>query len=171
MDTDFTLFDPEKHTSSDIPDAPGNYLICLKQGRKLPDIGIEYNAETFRGCQVVYTGISKKSLRQRDFRQHFTGNAGRSTLRKSLGSLFGYSKIPRDKDPDTGKTKFGADDEQSLSVWMESNLILYYRQDDSPEKHEDELIKKFNPPLNLSKNTNVKNLGYRKKLSALRNKK
>ena len=44
-------------------------------------------------------GISTVSIRKRDYQQHFIGNnAGKSTLRKSLGSLMGFPKIPRDKN-------------------------------------------------------------------------
>ena len=168
----FTLFDPKKHFSNDIPDNPGNYIVCLKTGSNLPSIGIEYEMKTFQNLNVIYTGIAGKSLRKRDYRQHFMGNnAGSSTLRKSLGSLFGYPKIARDKDPTNGKTKFNENDEIKLSEWMKSNLLLYYKSNLNPHKLEDELIKKFNPPLNLSKNKNTENLNYRKILSELRSKK
>ena len=106
-----------------------------------------------------------------DYKQHFTGNnAGSSRLRKSLGSLFEYPKIARDKDPNTGNTKFNEIDEKQLSEWMKSNLVLFFLSNMNPYKLEDELIKKFNPPLNLSKNKNTVNLEFRKKLSELRRK-
>jgi hypothetical protein len=89
-------------------------------------------------------------------------------LRKSLGSLFGYKKIPRDRDPSNGKTKFQLNDELKLSNWMRSNLILYYAVSSNPDKHELDLINKYNPPLNLSKNHNEINRGYRYNLSILR---
>ena len=57
--------------------------------------------------------LVKKSLKKRDYKQHFAGNnSGGSTLRKSLGSLMGLKKIPRDKNnPFNGKTKFSETDE------------------------------------------------------------
>ena len=169
---EFTLFEPEKHDSEDIPDNPGNYIVCLKIGSFLPDIGISYKMKTYQGLNVIYTGIAGKSLRKRDYRQHFTGNnAGSSTLRKSLGSMFGYSKIARDKDPSNGKTKFKETDEIKLSKWMQSKLVLYFKSNLNPDDLEDELIRELNPPLNLSKNTNIINQGFRKKLSELRRKK
>lgn len=168
----FTLFDPKIHDSNDIPDNPGNYIVCLNEGSKLPSIGIECQMKSFQNLNVIYTGIAGKSLRKRDYRQHFTGNnAGSSTLRKSLGSLFGYPKIARDKDPTNGKTKFKENDEIKLSEWMKRNLVIYYKSNLNPDKLEDELIKEYNPPLNLSKNKNIKNLNYRKRLSQLRRKK
>lgn len=166
---EFRLFDPQKNNSGDLPDNPGNYIVCLKKGAKLPDIGEPYVMESYKNLKVIYTGISGSSLRKRDYRQHFMGNnAGRSTLRKSLGSMFGYPKIPRDRDPNTGKTKFGEIDEAKLSEWMHSNLVLFFMSNPEPNTLEDELIKKFNPPLNLSKNKSSINKSFRKRLSGLR---
>ena len=168
----FILFDPNKHSSNHIPDNPGNYIICLKKGSKLPDIGVNYEMKTFERLNVIYTGIAGKSLRKRDYRQHFTGNnAGSSTLRKSLGSMFGFPKIARDKDPDNGKTKFKERDEIQLSEWMQSNLVLYFKRNLNPDDIENDLISELNPPLNLSKNKNIVNREFRNKLSELRNKK
>lgn len=168
----FILFDPSKHSSNDIPDNPGNYIVCMKEGKKLPNIGVDYTMKKYHGLNVIYTGIAGKSLRKRDYRQHFTGNnSGSSTLRKSIGSLFGFPKIPRDKDPNNGKTKFKELDEIRLSEWMQSNLILFYKSNLNPETLENELIDELNPPLNLSKNRNIINKEFRSKLSDLRSKK
>jgi hypothetical protein len=169
---EFTLFDPMKNSSTDIPDVAGNYIVCLKMGSNLPDIGIEHSMKTYQNLQVIYTGIAGKSLRKRDYRQHFTGNnAGSSTLRKSIGSLFDYPKIPRDRDPSNGKTKFTVSDEIRLSDWMESNLVLFFKINTNPNELEDQLIAELNPPLNISKNKNLENKDYRSKLSQLRSRK
>ena len=169
---EFELFAPEKHDYEHIPDNPGNYIVCLKKGSKLPDIGESCSMKTYHELNVIYTGIAGKSLRKRDYRQHFTGNnAGSSTLRKSLGSMFGYSKIARDKDPSNGKTKFKETDEIKLSKWMNSNLVLYFKSNLHPDNLEDELILEQNPPLNLSKTSNTITRKFREKLSELRSKK
>jgi hypothetical protein len=169
---EFEFFDPEKHDYEHISDNPGNYIVCLKKGSKLPDIGELCTMKTYHELNVIYTGIAGKSLRKRDYRQHFTGNnAGSSTLRKSLGSMFGYSKIARDKDPRNGKTKFNKTDEIKLSEWMQYNLVLYFKSNLHPDNFEDELIIELNPPLNLNKNSNIINQKFREKLSELRSKK
>lgn len=169
---EFELFDPEKHLSEHIPDNPGNYIVCLKKGSKLPDIGESCTMITYQELNVIYTGIAGKSLRKRDYKQHFTGNnAGSSTLRKSLGSMFGYAKIARDKDPSKGKTKFKETDETKLSEWMQSNLVLYFKSNLHPYDSENELIHELNPPLNLSKNSNIINQKFRARLSELRSEK
>ena len=133
METTFKLFNPQTMKASDLPDCPGNYLVVLaNESSRLPDVGIEpvYTKTEHNGMyyDVIYTGISTDSLRKRDYKQHFTGNnAGVSTLRKSLGSLMGMKKIPRDAGkPENGKTKFSENDEICLSNWMVLflNIIL-----------------------------------------------
>ncbi len=175
---EFKMFDPSKNAENDLPDCPGNYIVVMRKGAKLPDVGIEpamktreYEGEAY---DVIYTGISKDSLRKRDYRQHFTGNnAGRSTLRKSLGSMMGMKKIPRDANkPDNGKTKFEAADEEILSDWMRDNLLLLYCAANADEVGvlEQQLIDYYNPPLNIQNNRNVANMDFRNKLRELRNK-
>src|SRR5690606_8245013 len=124
----------------------------------------------FGDLDVLYTGIANKSLRKRDYRQHFTGdNAGRSTLRKSLGVLLGYKLIPRDRDPLTGKTKFNKEDEEELSRWMKKNLLMFFYSTANYNTLESKLIQHFNPSLNLSLNKSDINKEFRKHLSTLRN--
>mgnify|MGYP003885950985 CR=1 FL=1 len=117
---------------------------------------------------MIYTGIAGKSLRKRDYKQHFKGNAGGSTLRKSLGVLFGYKQIPRDKAPYSRKTKFGNTNEQELSDWMCDNLIMFFLPTSSFSSIEIKLINHFNPPLNLKGNDNSINSDFRQLLSRLR---
>ena len=163
----FKKFDPLKGNPIEIPNSKGNYFIVLKANCKLPNSSVKYICEKFKNKEIIYTGISNKSLRSRDYRQHFNGTAGNSTLRKSIGSMFGWKKIPRDKIAN-GKTKFNEADENKLSEWMKHNLELYFYSNLTPDKHEIELINVFNPPLNLSKNRNIINAEFRSELSRLR---
>lgn len=172
---EFFLFNPKKDSRNCLPDKPGNYIIVLTDSAQLPAIGIEPELHTVehegKTYRVVYTGISTGSLRTRDYRQHFTGNnAGRSTLRLSLGSLMGLSKIPRDsKSPN--RKKFTVSDEIALSAWMHDNLLLFYCPDDETVDigtYEQELINKLNPPLNIQHNYNLINADYRAELKRLR---
>lgn len=172
---DFKLncFDSNVDIETKIPDSPGNYILCLRKHSKLPTpTTTTITLTKFEGLDVIYTGIAGKSLRNRDYKQHFIGNnAGSSTLRKSLGVLFGYKLIPRDKDPNTGKTKYRLEDEIELSKWMKSNLIMYFLPTTDYKKIEIKLITHFNPPLNLKDNKNHVNAEFRKLLSNLRNNK
>lgn len=164
-------FDPRTDNEKIIADSSGNYILCLRTTSKLPNVSVKPTLTIFEGLQVIYTGIAGGSLRSRDYRQHFKGNnAGRSTLRKSLGVLFGYKQIPRDKDPNTGKTKFGNTDEQELTNWMCDNLIMFFLPTSNYDSVEIKLINHFNPPLNLKDNHNSINADFRQLLSSLRSK-
>lgn len=165
-------FDPSIDSEIIIANSSGNYILCLQKNSTLPTVSIKPILANFEGLEVIYTGIASGSLRTRDFRQHFKdNNAGRSTLRKSLGVLFGYKQIPRDNDPTTGKTKFNIEDEQKLSEWMCNNLVMYFLPTSDFKDIEIELINQFNPPLNLKDNRNIINFDYRRLLSSLRSKK
>ena len=131
---DFSLFDPQKMGASVLPDKPGNYIIVLRNTSSLPIkvqisttpilTSFDYKEEKYN---VVYVGKSSKSLRIRDYNQHFTGTAGYSTIRKSLGCLLGFKLIPRDiNSPQNGKTKFNETDESVLTEWMKDNLLLFH---------------------------------------------
>lgn len=162
-------FDPKLDKEAKIDNSCGNYILCLRKNSKLPTVPISPTLTKFEGLNVIYTGIAGRSLRTRDFRQHFKGNnAGRSTLRKSLGVLFGYKLIPRDKDPNTGKTKFNTEDEQKLTEWMLANLIMFFLPTTDFNSIEIKLINEFNPPLNIKDNHNDINADFRRLLSGLR---
>lgn len=169
----FSAFDPKNLAAFDgIPLSPGNYIIVLKNNCKLPDIGIEPVYKTFNGYNVVYTGLSSSAKNGRlknRLNCHFIGNnAGRSTLRKSIGCLFGYELIPRDSKPN-GKTKFSDTDEEMLSEWMCENLLVFYCVTKEYESMEDYLITKYNPPINIEKTDGIiENHKFREKLKSLR---
>lgn len=97
----FTLFDPAKGQRAELPAVEGNYIVVLKAGCNIPDVlgNFKYTEITLHGVnyRVLYTGIAS-DLKRRIWTNHLHGNGGNSTLRKTLGSLFGYQKIPRDKN-------------------------------------------------------------------------
>ena len=168
----FKIFDPMTMDSNMLPNVAGNYVFLLRKGSQLPqvDINPQIPELTLDGntYQAIYTGIASKSLRGRDYRAHFIGNdASRSTLRKSIGSLFGYDLIPR-KEGDLKYKKFKPADEEKLTKWMKNNLLLAFVENADPESMEDKLIAELNPPLNLEKNHNKVNAEFRALLSKLR---
>ncbi len=170
-------FDPLVDDGSRFPNKPGIYSICLRDAADPPPHCGQVTFTNFKRLRVLYVGIAgtegtkRASLRARAYFNHFGGNAGGSTVRKSLGVLFGYKQIPRDRDPTTGKTKFSARDESALSNWMRTSLVVFFAQQSRPWEFEDALIARFNPPLNLDKNANPVNAGFRASLSALRRRK
>ena len=170
--TNFKLFDPMTMDSSMLPNVAGNYVFLLRKGSHLPKVDIEPKIPevTLDGntYQAIYTGIVSESLRKRDYRNHFVDNdASRSTLRKSIGSLFGYDLILR-KESDTKHKRFQPADEEKLTEWMMSNLLLAFVENAAPKPLEEKLIAELNPPLNLEKNTNMVNKEFRALLSKLR---
>ena len=171
----YKLFDPANLTSGVPVEAPGNYIFLLRPDVMLPTDTIKEQPEftTLKYCgteyRVLYTGVTKDSLYKRVFKIHLTGNnAGKSTLRKSLGCLWGYAFVPRDKKPDSTKTKFAEGDEANITAWMKENLLVLYVANLNYEADEQELINTFNPPLNLQHNRNSVNYSYREQLSRLR---
>lgn len=168
----FKLFDPMTMDSNTLPNVAGNYVFLLRKGSQLPKIDIEpiipevtLDGNTY---QAIYTGIASESLGERVYRTHFVGNnASRSTLRKSIGSLFGYDLIPR-KEGNLKYKKFKPADEEKLTEWMMSNLLLAFVENADPEPLEEKLIAELNPPLNLDKNHNMVNKEFRALLSKLR---
>lgn len=168
----FKLFDPMTMDSNTLPNVAGNYVFLLRKGSQLPKVDIEPKIPevTLDGntYQAIYTGIASENLRQRVYRTHFvSNNASRSTLRKSIGSLIGYDLIPR-KEGDLKHKKFKPADEEKLTEWMMSNLLLAFVENADPEPWEVKLIAELNPPLNLDKNTNMVNKEFRALLSKLR---
>ncbi len=171
----FKLYDPLKNDYSDIPDLPGNYIFLLRNDSTFPPTPeapvfshIDINEESLR---VLYTGISTKArLRKRIYTRHLGNNSGKSTLRKSLGRLFGFRLVPRDKNkPNDGYKKFCKEDEEKLTEWMKRNLVVLYNdRTDNYEVLQDLLITYLNPPLNIKDNHNPINLEFRKKLKRLR---
>lgn len=166
---DFTLFNPLVNNSKDLPLSPGNYIVTIRDISELPTRGCEVVTPLFRGNNLIYTGITGKTLRNRIWNQHLGNNAGRSTLRLTLGCLLGYEPVPRDKrNPDNGIVRFCPADEEKLRVWMKNYFLFYYLPNDSRESMEEELIRMFNPPLNLMKNINPVNSEYRSVIKTLR---
>lgn len=171
----YKLFDPTNMTKGLPVEAPGNYIFLLRPNVTLPTNMIaeqpEFTTLTYEGTayRVLYTGVTKDSLYKRVFKIHLAGNnAGKSTLRKSLGCLWGYTFVARDKKPDSKKTKFADKDEASITTWMRKNLLVLFVPNSNFEVDEQELIDMFNPPLNLQKNHNMVNLNYRRQLEELR---
>ena len=171
----YKLFDPTIMTKGLPVEAPGNYIFLLRPNVTLPTNMIaeqpEFTTLTYEGTayRVLYTGVTKDSLYKRVLKIHLTGNnAGKSTLRKSLGCLWGYTFVARDKKPDSKKTKFADKDEESITTWMRKNLLVLFVPNSNFEVDEQELIDMFNPPLNLQKNHNMVNSNYRRQLEELR---
>ena len=160
------VFIPNIDSAEKLPDGKGIYLICSKNIINLPDLMKNLDYQYIDGNPIIYVGISKKQgLKSRDYKNHFTGSARNSTLRKSLGVLFDYEKYYY-KD---GKYRFVIEHEKHLSDWMKENLLLYYyTTNEKLDEIEVSLIKLISPPLNLKDNHALNNLEFRIELLDLR---
>ncbi|HXD92822.1 MAG TPA: hypothetical protein VNX01_06380 [Bacteroidia bacterium] len=142
------------------PDKPGIYAFFLSDKTTLGQFGI--------GQQVIYIGIAKKSLIDRDINQHFKPDAsGSSSLRRSMGAIlknkFTLKAIPRSNNSNDKKRfcnyKFSTDNEDILSKWMDSNLTIGYWVDSRNIDYsklrelEKEITKKLLPTLDLDPRT------------------
>lgn len=123
------------------------------------------------GLPIIYVGIAGRptsrlrSLRRRDYKNHFNGTARTSTLRKSLGVLFKFNK---QYEVNSLRYKFIPKHEEILSIWMEDNLVMHFVKVDNPMEFEVYMINTYEPPLNLKDNHSEKNISFRKELTYLR---
>jgi len=108
----------------DYPIQPGIYAFYLSDNSNLLDFG--------KSGQLIYIGIAKYSLHDRDFKQHFnSGKTGSSTLRRSIGAILKdklkLTAIPRGGENDNKRFRYYKFiTEQSLTDWMISNLQIGY---------------------------------------------
>ena len=54
-------FNSSKDSLNKIPDSPGIYMLCLKDGISLPSTDISPIYNRFHGLDIVYNGITVKS--------------------------------------------------------------------------------------------------------------
>ena len=108
------------------PDKPGIYAIFLTDGASLKEFGND--------GQLLYIGISTRSLNERDFKEHFaTGKTGKSTLRRSIGAIL-YVELNLEAQPRGGindskrieKYTFEKEGDERLTLWMNTNLEIGY---------------------------------------------
>jgi hypothetical protein len=108
----------------DYPVKPGVYAFYLSDNSSLREFGAS--------GQLIYIGIAKYSLHDRDFKQHFNSSkTGNSTLRRSIGAVLKdqleLSAIPRGGNNDTKRiVNYKFRFEQNLTDWMISNLQIGY---------------------------------------------
>ena len=178
----FEIFNPQKDSKDQLPKEAGNYVVLLRKETPFPTElvshkpiihDIKLNGKEY---QLIYTGIAKpdsksSNLKKRIADIHFGDktNAGKSTLRLSLGSLMGYIKIYRDQRKQ--HKKFKIEDELKLTEWMKENLLVLYYENSSCKQDEEKMISVLNPPLNIDDNNNSENEEFRDELSSLRSKK
>ena len=156
---------------NNFPNKQGIYAFYLSESANLFEFGKE--------GQLIYLGISNKSLKQREITEHLkSGATGKSSLRRSLGAIlkkrFNLTAIPRGGENDTKKfTNYKFIEEVDLTNWMIENLwISYYAFNLSVENNkirdlEKHLTLQLKPTLDLDIRTRKFN-PLAKKIIALR---
>ena len=143
----------------DYPIFPGIYSFVLADNSTLKQFGV--------GGQIIYVGIAKDSLKNRDLNTHFrTGRTGSSTLRRSIGAILKQDlKLTALTRNGTAlqiaidNYTFDVDGDKRLSEWMEKNLRIGYWVDknkipyEALRKFEEDVIKELRPTLDLDNRT------------------
>jgi hypothetical protein len=106
------------------PTNSGIYAFYLSDNSNLLEFG--------KGGQLIYVGIAKDSIQDRDLNQHFkTGKTGSSTLRRSIGAILKSEldliAIPRGAENDKKRFEnYKFTNDQPLTNWMTTNLQIGY---------------------------------------------
>jgi hypothetical protein len=143
-----------------VPDSAGVYGWWF---RRLPVPMDVSRCQTRGDLILLYTGISPKrppangrppsneTIRSR-IKTHYTGNAGGSTLRKTLGCLLAEELGLELRRVGSGKKATFVHGEQTLSDWMAEYALVAWVTDPEPWILEDHLIATLDVPLNLAGN-------------------
>lgn len=141
------------------PTTPGIYAFALSDHSSLKQFG--------SGRQIIYVGIAKDSLKNRDLNTHFIDDkTGHSTLRRSIGAilkseldLMSFSRNGTFNKVAIYNYKFQTEGEARLSEWMVKNLKVGYWEDKSKMPYsalrllEMAVIKELKPTLDLDSRT------------------
>lgn len=117
----------------------------------------------FDGMTLLYVGIAPKkpykdgrrsssTLHQR-VRYHYRGNAAGSTLRLNLGCLLSEALGIELRRVGSGSRRTFSVGEQTLSDWMGNNAFVHWLEHSEPWTVEEDVINRFDVPLNLDQNT------------------
>jgi hypothetical protein len=128
---------------SPVPQQAGVYAWFFKG---LPNTVPTEGCTKRSGYTLLYVGMAS-NLRRR-VKNHFAGDASRSTLRQTLGTLLG---MPLVRGADERLT-FGVIGEDKLDEWMADNAVVGWWQSHAPQEQETRLIAELRPPLNLRHN-------------------
>lgn len=152
---------------------PGVYALMLNDHSTLKEFG--------QPNGVLYVGIAKDSLADRDLGNHFNSNStGRSTLRRSIGSILKdefdlkvFSRNGTNSRREILNYVFNINGDEDLTDWMKSCLVVGYWEDTIKIPYtqlrelEEQVIKILKPTLDLDNRTKKYN-SFADKLGNLR---
>lgn len=123
-----------------LPRTSGVYALFLRENSSLPDL-VPLDGG------LIYLGLGK-SLSSRC---HFSGKTEGHSPRRSLAALLWRQLELEPELGVNGNYKLSKPSEQRLDGWMHENLLMAFDTFDDFEAVEDILIRRFAPPLNLTK--------------------
>jgi hypothetical protein len=144
---------------SPVPKAAGLYAWYFRQ---VPGRIDTASCHLSNRMPMLYVGIapkqpyadgrrSKTTLHQR-VRHHYTGSAEGSTLRLTLGCLLSAELAIELRRVGSGTRRTFSDGERALSRWIAANAFVCWTVHAEPWKLEEELISRYDLPLNLDQN-------------------
>jgi len=144
----------------------GVYVFYLRKEALLPDCGLKIKFRRYKGRRIFYSGSSNR-LYSRLIRGHLK-HGGVSTIRRTIGALFGFVSQLRYPNSKSKTTRFSVEEEQVITDWIRNNIIIqvYFTKD--YKALETWIIKEFLPPGNLSQVKDRRNLDLRKLISCNR---
>jgi hypothetical protein len=148
-----------------LPSEPGLYTLSTRDAHAIGELGLEdLQPDAPLTRRVLYLGKSESSIADRLSDTHLsTGESGRSTVRRTFGSLLGLRAIPRPsrivgptrKQSITATANFAFEpqDDERLTEWMHTNLeIRVFVATWSPLEHLERLVGGvLRPPLDQEK--------------------
>jgi hypothetical protein len=162
-------FDPSVDKAASLPTVPGNYIMCLRPDAILPSAAGTPTFVLFNGLRVLYTGATSTNLRSSIYLAHFCGTSSvTSSVRRSIGVMMGYKRVPVVGNTIGTLTIFGIQDEVSVAGWMRQNVCVYWLQTPHWRQVDALLLAHFNAPLNLKYNRNAINAPFREALEQMR---
>jgi hypothetical protein len=144
-------FKPANTIQNLIPAQPGLYCIRMADAAALPEPFATHLKN--RKHNILYIGIATTSLRQR-IGQEFWAE-GHGTFFRGMGAVLGYRPPAGSLINKKNKKNytFSAADEASIIKWINKNLLVNWVIFDGDfESTETELITKYKPLMNSSKN-------------------
>lgn len=135
-----------------VPNNGGIYCIRIKDISKLPKPFNVFSEE--RKHNIIYIGIATDSLKKRLLNQELRAK-GHGTFFRSIGAVLGHRPLEGSLKTKKNKRnyKFESLDEMKIINWINENLIVnWVNFNEDFESFETELIKKYNPLINIAKN-------------------
>lgn len=145
-------FRPAGTIDGEVPDAPGLYVIRIRDRSTLPEPFASLSEA--RGHDLLYVGIASGSLRRRFLGQELRAR-GHGTFFRSIGAVLGYRPVRGSLvgRRNTRNYRFTPSDNEAIIAWINANLLVNWVEFAGAHAVEESaLVRKHLPLLNLQGN-------------------